>query len=163
MKIANIIAMASWLSKAAAFSNSHPQVRLRLRLRQQYAFINGINGINGIQKLRMHQSTKTPPPRFTLRSTSSPVEKAFLENAKKRKEYKKSTKSSASTPLHLPSKSDFPSWAYDQRNFFRSDILHESTKSKARVGRIHTPHGVIDTPSFVAVATNAALKGVSFA
>jgi len=41
--------------------------------------------------------------------------------------------------------------------------LHESTKSKARVGRIHTPHGVIDTPSFVAVATNAALKGVSFA
>ena len=31
------------------------------------------------------------------------------------------------------------------------------------MGRIHTPHGVIDTPSFVAVATNAALKGVSFA
>lgn len=28
------------------------------------------------------------------------------------------------------------------------------------MGRIHTPHGVIDTPAFVAVATNAALKAV---
>ena len=32
----------------------------------------------------------------------------------------------------------------------------------ARVGKIHTPNGVIDTPSYVPVATNAALKGVSF-
>eukprot|EP00559_Dactyliosolen_fragilissimus_P002953 CAMPEP_0184862576 /NCGR_PEP_ID=MMETSP0580-20130426/7026_1 /TAXON_ID=1118495 /ORGANISM="Dactyliosolen fragilissimus" /LENGTH=255 /DNA_ID=CAMNT_0027360509 /DNA_START=407 /DNA_END=1171 /DNA_ORIENTATION=- len=30
----------------------------------------------------------------------------------------------------------------------------------ARVGRIHTPHGIIDTPGFVAVATNGALKGL---
>ena len=28
------------------------------------------------------------------------------------------------------------------------------------MGRIHTPHGTIDTPGYVAVATNAALKGV---
>jgi hypothetical protein len=35
-----------------------------------------------------------------------------------------------------------------------------SSKSGAKVGRIHTPHGVIDTPGFVAVATNAALKAV---
>ena len=28
------------------------------------------------------------------------------------------------------------------------------------MGRIHTPHGVIDTPGFVAVGTNAALKAV---
>ena len=28
----------------------------------------------------------------------------------------------------------------------------------ARVGRIHTPHGIIDTPGYVAVATNGALK-----
>jgi queuine tRNA-ribosyltransferase len=40
--------------------------------------------------------------------------------------------------------------------------VHQSTKSQARVGRIHTPHGTIDTPGFVAVATNAALKGVDF-
>ena len=57
---------------------------------------------------------------------------------------------------------DFPEWAYEERDFFRYEILHESSKSQARVGRIHTPHGIIDTPGFVAVATNAALKGVDF-
>lgn len=44
---------------------------------------------------------------------------------------------------------------------FRFEILHTSKKSKARVGRIHTPHGVIDTPNFVAVGTNGTLKGLS--
>jgi queuine tRNA-ribosyltransferase len=61
-----------------------------------------------------------------------------------------------------PGPADFPEWAYEPRDFFRFEILHESTKSKARVGRIHTPHGTVDTPGFVAVATNAALKGVDF-
>jgi queuine tRNA-ribosyltransferase len=61
-----------------------------------------------------------------------------------------------------PDPSEFPDWAYEPRDFFRFEILHESTKSQARVGRIHTPHGIIDTPGFVAVATNAALKGVDF-
>lgn len=61
-----------------------------------------------------------------------------------------------------PSPDEFPDWAYEPRDFFRFEILHESTKSQARVGRIHTPHGIIDTPSFVAVATNGALKGVDF-
>lgn len=37
---------------------------------------------------------------------------------------------------------------------------HRSKKSGARVGRIYTPHGIIDTPGFVAVGTNAALKAV---
>ena len=62
----------------------------------------------------------------------------------------------------LPDPSEFPDWAYEPRSFFRFEILHESSKSRARVGRIHTPHGIIDTPGFVAVATNAALKGVDF-
>lgn len=46
---------------------------------------------------------------------------------------------------------------------FRFEVLHESRKpgSRARVGRIHTPHGVIDTPGFVPVGTNAALKGMT--
>lgn len=65
-------------------------------------------------------------------------------------------------PPPLPEPADFPDWAYQPRDFFRFEILHESTKSQARVGRIHTPHGIIDTPGFVAVATNAALKGVDF-
>ncbi|WP_284441848.1 tRNA guanosine(34) transglycosylase Tgt [Chlamydia gallinacea] len=39
-------------------------------------------------------------------------------------------------------------------------ILHQSKKSRARVCQIETAHGVIDTPAFVPVATNGALKGV---
>jgi queuine tRNA-ribosyltransferase len=62
----------------------------------------------------------------------------------------------------LPNASDFPDWAYEPRDYFRFEILHQSSRSKARVGRIHTPHGIIDTPGFVAVATNAALKGIDF-
>ncbi|KAL3943182.1 MAG: hypothetical protein SGBAC_002743 [Bacillariaceae sp.] len=76
-----------------------------------------------------------------------------------------STKSSSIPPAEqaLPADSaDFPEWAYDPRDFFRFEIIHQSEKSQARVGRIHTPHGTIDTPGYVAVATNAALKGVDF-
>ena len=40
------------------------------------------------------------------------------------------------------------------------EIIHQSKKSRARVGRIHTPHGIIDTPNFVPVATNATIKTV---
>ena len=43
---------------------------------------------------------------------------------------------------------------------FTFELLHTSKKSRARVGRIHTPHGIIDTPNFVAVGTNATLKAV---
>jgi len=43
---------------------------------------------------------------------------------------------------------------------FRFEIVHQSKKSRARVTKIHTPHGVIETPAFVAVGTNAALKAV---
>lgn len=44
--------------------------------------------------------------------------------------------------------------------YFYFEIIHQSTKSRARVGRIHTPHGIIDTPSFVAVGTNGTLKAL---
>ncbi|HSX37964.1 MAG TPA: tRNA guanosine(34) transglycosylase Tgt [Chlamydiales bacterium] len=43
---------------------------------------------------------------------------------------------------------------------FHFDILHESKKSRARLGRIYTPHGIIDTPNFVAVGTNGTLKAL---
>lgn len=43
---------------------------------------------------------------------------------------------------------------------FSFTITHASSKSRARVGQIHTPHGVIDTPNFVAVGTNATLKAL---
>ena len=74
----------------------------------------------------------------------------------------KNSTRATTTPPPLPEPSDFPDWAYEPRSFFRFELLHESSKSGARVGRIHTPHGVIDTPGFVAVATNGALKGVDF-
>ena len=44
---------------------------------------------------------------------------------------------------------------------FRFELLYKSTKSRARVGRIHTPHGIIDTPGFVPVGTNGCLKGLT--
>jgi queuine tRNA-ribosyltransferase len=43
---------------------------------------------------------------------------------------------------------------------FRFELLHRSKKSRARVGRIHTPHGIIDTPNFVAVGTNGTVKAL---
>ena len=42
----------------------------------------------------------------------------------------------------------------------RFEVIHKSKKSRARVGRIETPHGVIDTPNFVAVGTNGTLKAL---
>ena len=48
-----------------------------------------------------------------------------------------------------------------EHNTFRFDILYQSKRSRARVGRITTPHGIIDTPNFVAVGTNGSLKALS--
>ena len=57
-----------------------------------------------------------------------------------------------------PGPSCFPKW--EPRDFFHFELVHQSKKpgSRARVGKIHTPHGVIHTPGFVPVATNGALK-----
>jgi queuine tRNA-ribosyltransferase len=43
---------------------------------------------------------------------------------------------------------------------FSFKILHASSKSRARVGTITTPHGIIETPNFVAVGTNGTLKAL---
>ena len=45
-------------------------------------------------------------------------------------------------------------------SYFSFELVHQSKKSQARVGRIHTPHGIIDTPNFVAVGTNGTLKAL---
>jgi queuine tRNA-ribosyltransferase len=44
--------------------------------------------------------------------------------------------------------------------YFQFKVIHQSKKSRARVGQIITPHGIIDTPNFVPVGTNGAMKGV---
>lgn len=43
----------------------------------------------------------------------------------------------------------------------RFDNLQRAARGKARRGVLHTPHGAIETPAFVAVGTKATVKGVS--
>lgn len=43
---------------------------------------------------------------------------------------------------------------------FKFEVVYCSKKSRARVGRIHTPHGIIETPNFVGVGTNGTLKAL---
>lgn len=43
---------------------------------------------------------------------------------------------------------------------FKFELIHQSKKSRARVGKIHTPHGIINTPHFVPVGTNGAVKAL---
>jgi queuine tRNA-ribosyltransferase len=43
----------------------------------------------------------------------------------------------------------------------RLEILQRSAENGARLGRVHTPHGVFDTPAFMPVATAAAMKGLT--
>jgi len=63
-------------------------------------------------------------------------------------------------PLSTPVPTPPPMQAPLGKPYFYFEILHTSKKSRARVGRIHTPHGIIDTPNFVAVGTNATLKSL---
>ncbi len=45
---------------------------------------------------------------------------------------------------------DFP--CHSSKSYFHFEILHKSTKSAARVGRIHTPHGTTSCPSFTKIS-----------
>ncbi len=44
---------------------------------------------------------------------------------------------------------------------FSFDIHYTSRQSRARLGTLKTPHGVIQTPAFIFCATKAAIKGVT--
>ncbi len=68
--------------------------------------------------------------------------------------------SSSTTPTTTITPASFPQWSYEPRDFFHYELIYQSKRSNARVGRIHTPHGIIDTPGYVAVATNGAIKGL---
>lgn len=46
-------------------------------------------------------------------------------------------------------------------NDFHFEIIKKSASSKARRGILHTPHGVIETPAFVTVGTNASVKALA--
>jgi len=44
---------------------------------------------------------------------------------------------------------------------FQFELLHKDRSSRARRGRVTTPHGVIETPIFMPVGTHAALKALT--
>ena len=46
-------------------------------------------------------------------------------------------------------------------NNFKFEICHQTTRDRARLGIITTPHGIIETPAFIFCATRAAIKAVS--
>ena len=40
-------------------------------------------------------------------------------------------------------------------------MIHADRTSRARRGRLHTPHGVVDTPAFIPVGTKGSVKGLT--
>ncbi|MBU0671809.1 MAG: tRNA guanosine(34) transglycosylase Tgt [Candidatus Margulisbacteria bacterium] len=44
---------------------------------------------------------------------------------------------------------------------FKFEISKKSKKSKARVGKLHTPHGIVNTPVFLPVGTQGSVKTMS--
>ncbi len=44
---------------------------------------------------------------------------------------------------------------------FEFELLKQDSKSKARLGKIHTPHGVVETPAFMPVGTQGTVKTLS--
>jgi queuine tRNA-ribosyltransferase len=65
------------------------------------------------------------------------------------------------TPCSSPWLSDLSCHSMTSSNpSFKFELLHTSKKSRARVGKITTPHGMIDTPNFVGVGTNGTLKAL---
>ena len=40
-------------------------------------------------------------------------------------------------------------------------VSHRELRTAARVGQLQTAHGVIDTPTFMPVGTQASVKGLS--
>ncbi|MBI2916519.1 MAG: tRNA guanosine(34) transglycosylase Tgt [Chloroflexi bacterium] len=44
---------------------------------------------------------------------------------------------------------------------FGFEVVARDSRSGARLGRLTTPHGVVDTPAFIPVASQASVKGIS--
>ena len=44
---------------------------------------------------------------------------------------------------------------------FPFDLVHADTKTKARRGRLHLPHGIVETPAFMPVGTQGTVKGLT--
>lgn len=46
-------------------------------------------------------------------------------------------------------------------NQFRFELIHTCAQTGARLGRLHTPHGVINTPCYMPVGTQATVKAMT--
>lgn len=44
---------------------------------------------------------------------------------------------------------------------FKYEVIKECSQSGARIGRLHTPHGIIETPVFMPVGTQATVKAMA--
>jgi queuine tRNA-ribosyltransferase len=44
---------------------------------------------------------------------------------------------------------------------FPFDLIHSDAKTQARRGRLHLPHGVVETPAFMPVGTQGTVKGLT--
>jgi len=44
---------------------------------------------------------------------------------------------------------------------FKYEVLHQDTKTAARVGNLTTPHGSVETPAFIFCGTKANVKGIT--
>lgn len=42
----------------------------------------------------------------------------------------------------------------------RYELIKQCAQTGARLGRVHTPHGVFDTPAFMPVGTQGTMKGL---
>ena len=51
--------------------------------------------------------------------------------------------------------------SYFGKNAFRYEVVKVCRQSGARIGRLYTPHGVIETPVFMPVGTNATVKSLT--
>ena len=45
----------------------------------------------------------------------------------------------------------------DKKEFFKFELLKKDAASGARLGRFHTPHGIVETPAFMPVGTAASV------
>ena len=46
-------------------------------------------------------------------------------------------------------------------NTFPFDLMHTDSKTQARRGRLHLPHGIVETPAFMPVGTQGTVKGLT--
>jgi len=143
----------------AACSDASEPLNELLKLKERYCSLTG-------EEYRAKTSKSSKRPRIASPCPSSSTTPELGDVRKRVKQPPLSTiwgkeEAGPVDPLELPPAADtFPAWA--PREHFRFEVVHRSRRpgSRARVGRITTAHGVIDTPAFVPVGTNGALKAI---